>query len=166
MLSYLIKCCPIVFVASVLAFGCCATSQASARTFGGYDCTDDCVGHAAGYRWAEEREIENIDDCPENRSEAFYEGCLTYVDDPERGADYDDDGRAIVVPRRSSAPGTAGASSFLSPFINQDAAMLAASALVMGTVPGFGAAGYEPAISLRGRRCPFLVQPPLWLTLS
>jgi hypothetical protein len=67
---------------------------------------------------AEEREIQNIDDCPENRSEAFYscigiggrhepvrafyEGCLTYVDDPERGADFDDDGRAIVVPRRSS----------------------------------------------------------------
>jgi len=102
MLSYLIKCCPIVFVASVLAFGCCATSQASARTFGGYDCADDCVGHAAGYRWAEERGIESIDECPENRSEAFYEGCLTFVDDPERGADFDDDGRAIVVPRRSS----------------------------------------------------------------
>jgi len=102
MLSYLIKWCPIFLVASVIVFGFCASSPASARTFGGYDCTDDCVSHAAGYLWAEEREIENIDHCPENRSEAFYEGCLTYVDDPERGADFDDDGRAIVVPRRSS----------------------------------------------------------------
>jgi|SRR5215471_6171870 len=100
MFSYLTN--PIVFVTSVVAFVCCSAGQASARTFGGYDCTDDCVSHAAGYLWAEEREVESIDGCPENRSEAFYEGCLTYVDDPERGADFDDDGRAIVVPRRSS----------------------------------------------------------------
>ena len=46
-----------------------------------------------------EREIEYIDECPENRTEAFYEGCLTYVDDPERGADVDDDGQPI--PRRT-----------------------------------------------------------------
>jgi hypothetical protein len=72
------------------------------RTFGGFDCTDECVSHAAGYLWAEEHEIENIERCPENRSAASYEGCLTYVDDPERGAEFDDDGRAIVVPRRSS----------------------------------------------------------------
>ena len=85
-----------------LALGCCAPGQASARTFGGYVCTDNCVSHAAGYRWAEQWEIENIADCPETRSEAFYEGCLTYVDDPDRGADLDDDGEAIVVPRRAS----------------------------------------------------------------
>ena len=76
--------------------------QASTRTFGGYDCTGDCVGHAAGYRWAEEREIENIDECSENRSEAFYEGCLTYVDDPERGADVDDGGKPILATKRAS----------------------------------------------------------------
>jgi len=93
---------PWVLVLCVLTLGFCAPSPVSARTFGGYDCTDDCVSHAAGYLWAEEHEIENIDHCPENRSEAFYEGCLTYVDDPERGADFDDDGGAIVVPRRSS----------------------------------------------------------------
>jgi hypothetical protein len=56
----------------------------------------DCVGHAAGYRWAEERGIESIDECPENRSEAFYEGCRVYVDDPERGAELDDGGKAIL----------------------------------------------------------------------
>jgi hypothetical protein len=57
---------------ALVALGFYAVDPASARTFGGYDCTDDCVGHAAGYRWAEEREIEYIDECPENRSEAFY----------------------------------------------------------------------------------------------
>jgi hypothetical protein len=51
---------------------------------------------------AEEREIENIDECPANSSDAFYEGCLTYVDDPERGADLDDDGVPILVPKRAS----------------------------------------------------------------
>jgi len=101
-LSSLTEWCPNVLVTSVLAFGCFTASQVSARTFGGYDCTDDCVSHAAGYLWAEEHEIENVDHCPENRSEAFYEGCLTYVDDPERGADFDDEGRAIAIPRRSS----------------------------------------------------------------
>ena len=95
-------CSALYLVACILALACCAPGQASARTFGGYDCTDNCVGHAAGYRWAEERGIENIDECPENRSEAFYEGCLAYVDDPERGADLDDDGVPILVPRRTA----------------------------------------------------------------
>jgi hypothetical protein len=93
----------VVVLGCLLALGCCAPEQASARTFGGYDCTDDCVGHAAGYRWAEERGIEYIDECPENRSEAFYEGCLTYVDDPERGADFDDGGKPILTTRRASS---------------------------------------------------------------
>jgi hypothetical protein len=92
----------IVVLGCLLAFGCSVPAQASARTFGGYDCVDDCVVHAAGYRWAEERGIEIIGACPENRSEAFYEGCLTYVDDPERGADFDDDGKLILVPRRAA----------------------------------------------------------------
>jgi hypothetical protein len=69
----------IILVTSVLALCCCLPGHASARTFGGYDCTDNCVGHAAGYRWAEERGIENIDERPANSSDAFYEGCLTYV---------------------------------------------------------------------------------------
>jgi hypothetical protein len=106
MISILTKWRPIVLVTSALAFVCCAPCHASTRTFGGYDCTDGCVGHAAGYRWAEERGIDDIDKCPDDRSEAFYEGCLTYVDDPERGADFDDDGELILVPRRASEGST------------------------------------------------------------
>ena len=91
----------LVFVASVLAL-CCAVGPASARTFGGFECTDDCVGHAAGYRWAEATEITDTDDCPQKRSAEFYEGCLAYVDDPERGADVDDDGKPIIATKRAS----------------------------------------------------------------
>jgi len=92
----------LVLAVCVLPLGFCESSHASTRTFDGYDCTDECVSHAAGYRRAEEREIQNINDCPKNRSEAFYEGCLTYVDDPERGADFDDDGKEIVSPTPTS----------------------------------------------------------------
>jgi hypothetical protein len=63
-----------VILVCVLAVSFSALGQASARTFGGYDCIDDCIGHAAGYRWAEERGIENIDDCPENSPKLFTKG--------------------------------------------------------------------------------------------
>lgn len=68
--------------------------QASELTFGGYTCTDDCSGHAAGYLWAERRRITRARDCS-GRSNSFYEGCLAYVEDPDRGADEDDDGEPI-----------------------------------------------------------------------
>jgi hypothetical protein len=93
---------PLVLAVCALLLGFCAPAPVLARTFGGYDCTDDCVSHAAGYRWAEEGGIENMDECPESRSEAFYEGCLAYVDDPERGADFDDGGKPIVATKRAS----------------------------------------------------------------
>ena len=90
----------IVLSTCVLTISCFATDQTPARTFGGYECTDDCVGHAAGFRWAEENEITEADECPEKSSKAFYEGCLAYVDDPERGADRDDDGEPIQTAER------------------------------------------------------------------
>jgi hypothetical protein len=70
------------------------------RTFGGYECTDDCSGHKAGYEWAEAKGITDEADCENilvrapNRT-SFYEGCMTYVEDPSRGADEDDDGEEI-----------------------------------------------------------------------
>lgn len=47
-------------------------------TFNGYDCTDDCSGHEAGYNWAEENGISDEDDCGGN-SNSFIEGCISYV---------------------------------------------------------------------------------------
>jgi hypothetical protein len=66
------------------------------RVSGGHECTDDCSGHAAGYRWAEAHNITNELDCPLNgNATLFYEGCLTYVEEPSRGAEEDDDGDDI-----------------------------------------------------------------------
>lgn len=48
--------------------------------FHGYECTDDCSGHEAGYNWAEEKDIDDIDNCGGN-SQSFIEGCQAYVDE-------------------------------------------------------------------------------------
>jgi hypothetical protein len=59
----------------------------SAESLGAYeaahgdaDCTQDCSGHEAGYKWAEEHDIADEDDCTGN-SESFIEGCKAYVAD-------------------------------------------------------------------------------------
>lgn len=50
------------------------------QTFGDYDCTEDCSGHEAGYEWAEENGVEDVDDCGGN-SDSFIEGCYSYVEE-------------------------------------------------------------------------------------
>lgn len=50
------------------------------NTFYDYPCTDDCSGHDAGYEWAEEEGIDNVDDCGGN-SNSFIEGCEAYVEE-------------------------------------------------------------------------------------
>ncbi len=50
------------------------------ESFGGYECTEDCSGHEAGYQWAEDNGIETEDDCGGN-SDSFVEGCWSYVED-------------------------------------------------------------------------------------
>ncbi|QQN67363.1 hypothetical protein JIR23_21180 [Bradyrhizobium diazoefficiens] len=72
------------------------SNKAHAREFGGHDCSDDCSGHAAGYRWAEANNVTSESGCPlRGNAISFYEGCLVYVEDPSRGADEDDDGDDI-----------------------------------------------------------------------
>lgn len=45
------------------------------KNFGLFQCdTPACSGHSAGYRWAEEHQIDNWDDCTGN-SQSFIEGC-------------------------------------------------------------------------------------------
>jgi hypothetical protein len=65
------------------------------RTFGGYECTDYCSGHAAGYKWAELSGITDPQECPAANLNSFQEGCIVYTEDPSRGADEDDDGEPI-----------------------------------------------------------------------
>jgi hypothetical protein len=78
------------------------SSETNPREFAGYECTEDCSGHEAGYHWAEEHDISDGDDCDEagehSNSPSFDEGCHAYVDgesdeaDPEQeAADPDDE---------------------------------------------------------------------------
>jgi len=54
--------------------------QSPIGTEGGYECTVDCSGHEAGYRWAEDNDIDDPDDCYGN-SQSFIEGCRQYADE-------------------------------------------------------------------------------------
>ena len=81
-----------VFVLAVASGG---PVSAGDKQFGGNECTVDCSGHAAGYRWAEDNEIRSELDCPSGHGSSFEEGCRTFVEDPYRGADEDDDGEEI-----------------------------------------------------------------------
>jgi hypothetical protein len=56
-------------------------------TFNGYECTDDCSGHEAGYEWAEENGVESTDDCGGN-SDSFIEGCESFVEENYPEEDY------------------------------------------------------------------------------
>lgn len=47
--------------------------------FRGYPCTKDCGGHVAGYFWAKNSGIENIQQCPRNVHNSFREGCLSWI---------------------------------------------------------------------------------------
>lgn len=42
------------------------------------NCTTDCSGHQAGYDWAAENGIENINDCS-GESNSFIDGCEQFV---------------------------------------------------------------------------------------
>jgi hypothetical protein len=48
------------------------------RKNAGSNCTVDCSGYNAGYKWAEQRSINDEDYCPD-RNKSFYEGCAAYV---------------------------------------------------------------------------------------
>jgi len=68
------------------------------KTFAGYNCTVDCSGHKAGYKWAEDNDISDGEHCDRagerSSSPSFAEGCHAYVDgepDPEAAADPDNE---------------------------------------------------------------------------
>ena len=53
-----------------------------AGVFKGYPCTKDCSGHAAGYRWSDDRDITDPNLCPYSNN-SFWEGCLAHTDEQE-----------------------------------------------------------------------------------
>lgn len=52
---------------------------ASAQTFKGYQCSQDCSGHRAGYAWAQRKGITDANQCTGN-SRSFVEGCIAYAE--------------------------------------------------------------------------------------
>jgi hypothetical protein len=65
-------------ISIVFALGAVSAGVAQGQTFEGYDCIDDCSGHAAGYRWAEMNGLIDPNECPAGNSQSFYEGCLVH----------------------------------------------------------------------------------------
>lgn len=60
------------------------TNGSTGSTYNGYECTDDCSGHEAGYEWAEEHGITQDDvDNYSGNSSSFQEGMQSYVDENE-----------------------------------------------------------------------------------
>lgn len=55
-------------------------SEDNAEEFHGYRCTVDCSGHEAGYRWAEEHDIRDPEDCG-GKSQSFIEGCRAWAEE-------------------------------------------------------------------------------------
>ena len=55
----------------------------TASTFKGYQCTQDCSGHKAGYEWAMKKRITNKSNCTGN-SKSFREGCYAWVDEQKK----------------------------------------------------------------------------------
>jgi len=54
------------------------TSHTQDRSIAGLNCTVDCSGYDAGYKWAKQRDIEDDDYCPDG-NKSFYEGCAAYA---------------------------------------------------------------------------------------
>jgi opacity protein-like surface antigen len=67
------------------------STTVSADTFDGYECTDDCSGHQAGYDWAEDNDIDDEDSC-DTSSQSFNEGCQSFVQGGSGIVSSDDDG--------------------------------------------------------------------------
>lgn len=55
-----------------------AQGESESGTFHGFECTDDCSGHQAGFDWAETRGISDAAYCG-GYSQSFTEGCIAYA---------------------------------------------------------------------------------------
>lgn len=90
---------PRILQAAAIAIIGISASLASPQTlraedFHGYDCTQDCSGHQAGYDWAEQNNLGDASDCG-GSSQSFTEGCEAYAkehsDDASSQSDDDND---------------------------------------------------------------------------
>ncbi|WP_027155479.1 hypothetical protein [Mesorhizobium sp. WSM2561] len=77
-------------VGALTLVGSLAIPAAAQETFRGYECTDDCSGHEAGYDWAARNDITDERDC-DGDSQSFNEGCQAYVDEQDAAGNRPDD---------------------------------------------------------------------------
>src|SRR5260370_1073509 len=77
----------IVALAAFAMFALVYMARTQDRTHARFNCTVDCSGHEAGYRWAEQNSIDDEDYCPDGDSESFHEGCIAYVRGEPQAAD-------------------------------------------------------------------------------
>lgn len=64
---------------AILFIAVFAMSTATANTFKGYRCSQDCAGHRAGYEWAQRKGITSKAQCT-GKSQSFIEGCWAWVE--------------------------------------------------------------------------------------
>jgi hypothetical protein len=70
---------------------------AQSRTFGGFICSHECELHSAGYKWARDRSIHDKPACPYGISGSFHQGCVSFIQNPARDPDKDDQGNSVGV---------------------------------------------------------------------
>jgi hypothetical protein len=76
-----------VALPALAMFALAYTARTPDRTYAaGFNCTVDCSGYEAGYRWAEQHSIDDEDYCPDGDSESFHEGCVAYVEGEPQAA--------------------------------------------------------------------------------
>lgn len=61
--------------------GAVIISTTGHRFYRGDKCSGDCSGHIAGYQWAMQYGITNVDACKNTPSSSFYQGCLRAAED-------------------------------------------------------------------------------------
>lgn len=91
----------IVALLALAIFALVYTARTQDRTYAGFNCTVDCKGHEAGYRWAEQNGIDDEDYCLAGDSESFHEGCIAYVQGEPQAAN--DNGVGAEMPMNTDA---------------------------------------------------------------
>ena len=66
----------------IFQIGTVNEDQLNELMYKGYRCTKDCSGHAAGYKWSDDRDITDPNECPYSNN-SFWEGCLAHTDEQE-----------------------------------------------------------------------------------
>jgi hypothetical protein len=73
------------------------TAHTQDRSIAGLNCTVDCSGYDAGYKWAKQGDIDDEDYCPDGNN-SFYEGCLAYAVGSSGAANETDNGIGTPPP--------------------------------------------------------------------